>query len=266
MTGLALLGAGAMGSAILQAVLREGLYEAPDVRITTLDPQAAQRWRDAGVVVADDNAGAVQGADVVVVSVKPADVPAVLEEISASLAPDAVVVSIAAGVTLATLAAHLPDGAAAVRVMPNTPALVGVGMSAMSPGEGVAADRLAAAQRLLEACGRVVVVPEKQQDAVTALSGSGPAYVFAVAEALVEGGVLLGLPRPTATQLAAQTLLGAATMLDGGERHPGLLREQVTSPGGTTAAALREFERHGLASALIAGMEAAAARSRELGA
>ncbi len=262
---LAVLGAGAMGSAVLEAVLRTELYTPEQVRVTTLDEQAAQRWRERGVEVAADNAAAVTGAGVVLVAVKPADVPAVLSDIGGGLDAEAVVVSIAAGVRLATLAEHLPTGTAVVRVMPNTPALVGEGMSALSAGPACGEQALAAAREILSACGRVVVVPEKQQDAVTALSGSGPAYVFAIAEALIEGGVLLGLPRPTATELAVQTLLGASTMLADGERHPSLLREQVTSPGGTTAAALREFDRHGLRSAIIAGMEAARDRSLQLG-
>lgn len=262
---LAVLGAGAMGSAVLEAVLRAELYPPERVRVTTLDEQAAQRWRERGVEVAADNAAAVAGAGVVLVAVKPADVPAVLADIASSLEAGVVVVSIAAGVRLATLAEHLPAGTAIVRVMPNTPALVGAGMSALSAGEACGQEALGVAREILLACGRVVVVPEKQQDAVTALSGSGPAYVFAIAEALIEGGVLLGLPRATAAELAVQTLLGASTMLADGERHPGLLREQVTSPGGTTAAALREFDRHGLRSAIIAGMEAARDRSLQLG-
>lgn len=271
---LALLGAGAMGSAILEAVLAGGQIAAADVRITTLDPAAADRWRERGVHVADDNAAAVAGARLVIVAVKPADVPTVLDSICAALPTDAaaesaqercLVVSIAAGVRLATLAQHLPPGTPAVRVMPNTPALIGEGMSALSPGEHAGERDVAMATALLAACGQVVVVPEKQQDAVTAISGSGPAYVFAVAEALIDAGVLLGLPRPTAAQLATQTLAGAALMLRESGQHPSLLREQVTSPGGTTAAGLREFDRHALKSTIIAAAEAAHERSRQLG-
>lgn len=262
---LALLGAGAMGSAVLEAVLRAGIVTPERARITTLDEAAADRWRDRGVVAAADNAAAADGADLVVVAVKPPDVPGVLDDIAPALGADALVVSLAAGVRLATLSQHLPAGAATVRVMPNTPALLGEGMAALSPGEHCGAEQLDLARELLSACGQVVAVPEKQLDAVTALSGSGPAYVFAIAEALIDGGVLLGLSRPVATQLAVQTLLGSATMLRDSDTSPGLLREQVTSPGGTTAAALREFDRHGLRSAIIAGMEAAQARSQELG-
>lgn len=262
---LALLGAGAMGSAVLEAVLRAGLYEPGSVRVTTLDEDAAARWRERGVQVAADNAAAADGADVVLVAVKPADVPGVLDDIAGRLGGEALVVSIAAGVRLDTLAQHLPEGTATVRVMPNTPALLGEGMSALSPGEHCDEAGLAIARELLAGCGQVVVVPEKQQDAVTAVSGSGPAYVFSVAEALIDAGVLLGLPRTVSAELAIQTLVGAATMLRDSDTPPGLLREQVTSPGGTTAAALREFDRHGLRSAIIAGAEAAHARSQQLG-
>lgn len=261
---LAVLGAGAMGSAVLESVLRDG-QPAERTRVTTLDPAAQQRWRDAGVAVTD-NAEAVRGADLVLVAVKPADVPALLEEVAGELGPDTLVASLAAGVSTATLEAHLPEGTPTVRVMPNTPALLGEGMAALSGGRHAREEHLDAVRELFEAAGKVVVVPEKQQDAVTAISGSGPAYVFTVAEALIDAGVLLGLPRPVATELAIQTLYGSATMLRDSGTHPTLLREQVTSPGGTTAAALRELDRHGLRSALIAGAQAARDRSAELGA
>lgn len=260
---LALLGAGVMGSAVLESMLRDRL-DPRGVRVTTLDEQARARWGERGVAVCD-NAEAVDGADVVVVAVKGADVAALLDEVSGSLAEGALVVSLAAGIRLEVLEAHLPPRTPVVRVMPNTPALVGEGMSALSGGTHCTPEQLETARHLLEACGRVVVVPEKQQDAVTAVSGSGPAYVFAMAEAMIEGGVLVGLPRPVATELAAQTLLGAATMLRESQTPPALLREQVTSPGGTTAAGLRELDRGGFKSAVLSAVEAARDRSIELG-
>ncbi len=261
---LALLGAGVMGSAVLESVIRAG-RDPSSVSVSTLEPASARRWREAGVTVSG-NAEAVRDAAVVIVAVKPPAVPAVLREAVGQLAPGVVVASVAAGVTTTTMQDLLPDGTAVVRVMPNTPALVGEGIAAISPGRHCTDDQLRVVRDLLQHTGRVVVVPEHDQDAVTAVSGSGPAYVFAVAEAIIDGGVLLGLPRPTATELAVQTLYGAASMLrDGQEPHPGLLREQVTSPGGTTAAALREFDRHGLRSAIIAGMQASHDRSAELG-
>ena len=164
------------------------------------------------------------------------------------------------------LEARLPGGAAVVRVMPNTPALVGEGMAAVSRGAATDDEQLARAVAVLQACGRVVEVPESQQDAVTAVSGSGPAYVFHLAEALIEAGVVQGLPRATARELAVQTLLGAATMLRETGEHPSLLREQVTSPGGTTAAALRVLDERAVRGAYVAAVAAARERSAELGA
>ncbi len=263
--GLALLGAGVMGSALLKAILKAGLRDPGEIRITTLDPAAAHSWEEAGVAVAGENAEAVDGASIIVLAVKPAVVQTVLADIADSLYPGALVISVAAGVRLAAIAEQLPQGTAIARVMPNTPALYGEGMAAVSPNEHCTDAQLAGARELLGATGSVVVVPEQQQDAVTALSGSGPAYVFAVAEAMIEGGVLLGLPRPTATELAVQTLYGAATMLRDSGTHPSVLRENVTSPGGTTAAGLRELDRGALRSTILAAMEAAAARSVQLG-
>lgn len=174
-------------------------------------------------------------------------------------------ISLAAGVQTAFLEDHLPTGTAVVRVMPNTPALVDEGMSAISPGSSCDRNHLAEAEALLAAVGRVKQVPERQQDAVTAISGSGPAYVFFVVESMIEAGVHLGLPRATATELAVQTTLGAAKMLRETGEHPAVLREQVTSPAGTTAAALRELERHGVRSAFLSALEAARDRSEQLG-
>lgn len=167
---------------------------------------------------------------------------------------------------LVTLEAHLPEGAAVVRVMPNTPALIREGMLAMSPGSSCRPEHIARAVELLGHLGSVVTVPEKQQDAVTGLSGSGPAYVFTFVDALVEAGVVQGLSRPVATELAVQTLYGAAALLRRSGDHPAILRERVTSPGGTTAAGLRVLDAAGVRSAVVDAVEAAARRSAELGA
>ncbi len=258
---LAVLGAGMMGGAVLSAILdRE---TATDVRVSTLDPQAARRWQAHGVTVTD-NAQAVDGASVVIVATKPADVSAVLVEVAARLAPGVLVISLAAGVGLALLEAHVPPGTAVIRVMPNTPAIIGQGMSAMSPGAGCTPEQVELARRLLSACGQVVTVPEHQQNAVTAVSGSGPAYVFYLLEAMIDAGVLLGLARPVATELAVQTVYGAAAMAQRDGAHPTLLREQVTSPGGTTAVALRTLDAGGVRAAMMEAVEAAARRSAEL--
>jgi pyrroline-5-carboxylate reductase len=209
---------------------------------------------------------AVAEAATIALVVKPQDLPGVLAELAPHLRTGQLLVSLAAGITTAAIEALVPDGVAVARVMPNTPALVGEGMAAVSPGARCGEEQLAEAERLLAAVGRVVRVPEKQQDAVTAISGSGPAYVFLVVEAMIEAGVHLGLPRPTAAELAVQTVLGAATLLRETGEHPALLREQVTSPGGTTAAALRTLEEHGLRAAFQAALEAARDRSKALAA
>jgi pyrroline-5-carboxylate reductase len=189
---------------------------------------------------------------------------AVVEEIAGSVKPGALVVSLAAGITTEFLEQRLPAGTPVVRVMPNTPALVDEGMAAISAGAHCDDQHLSHAESLLSAVGKVVQVAEKHQDAVTAISGSGPAYIFYVTEAMIEAGVFLGLPRTTATELVVQTLYGAATMLRETGDHPSVLRENVTSPGGTTVAALRTLDDHKVRAAFISALEAARDRSHEL--
>jgi pyrroline-5-carboxylate reductase len=225
--------------------------------------RAAELAKRHGVQVLD-NVGAAQFGDTLLIVVKPQDVAGLLAEIGDGLEPDTLVISLAAGLTTAFLEKHLPAGIPVVRVMPNTPALVDQGMAAISPGAHCDDEHLGRARELLSATGRVVDVPEKDQDAVTAVSGSGPAYIFYVAEAMIEAGVLLGLPRATSTELVAQTLYGAATMLRETGTHPSILREQVTSPGGTTAAALRVLDDHRVRAAFVTAIEAARDRSLDL--
>jgi pyrroline-5-carboxylate reductase len=263
MAVVAIFGAGVMGETLLAGLLRSG-RAAEDLLIAERRTDRADELRERYGVDAAGNADAAAKADVLLLVVKPQDMGDLLGEISGSVQPGRLVVSLAAGVTTAYVESRLPDGVAVVRVMPNTPALVGEGMAAISAGMHCSDDDLALAEDLLSANGRVVRVPEKQQDAVTAVSGSGPAYVFLVVEAMIEAGVHLGLPRPTATELAVQTLVGAGKLLRETGEHPALLRERVTSPGGTTAAALRELEAHGLRAAFLDALEAAATRSREL--
>ena len=201
-----------------------------------------------------------------VLVVKPQDMHGLLAEIRDHVAPGNLVVSLAAGITTDFLESRLPEGSSVVRVMPNTPALVDQGMAAISPGRHCTDDHLEEAEALLRSCGRVVRVPENYQDAVTAISGSGPAYIFYVVEAMIEAGVVLGLPRATSTELVVQTLFGAATMLKETGEHPTVLRERVSSPGGTTVAALRQLDDHKVRAAFITAIEAAASRSHELAA
>ena len=260
-----IFGAGVMGETLLSGLLRSGVH--PDELVITEKraEHAALLEQRYGVRVLDNAAGSA-GAEVLVLVVKPQDMSALLAEIHDHVRPGNLVVSLAAGVTTSFLESRLPAGSSVVRVMPNTPALVDEGMAAISPGLHCTSEHLAEAERLLAACGRVVHVLEKHQDAVTAISGSGPAYIFYVVEAMIEAGVLLGLPRGTATDLVVQTLYGAATMLRETGDHPTVLRERVSSPGGTTVAAVRQLDEHRVRAAFMTAIEAAATRSAQLAA
>lgn len=263
------MGVGVMGESILAGALGS-VVQPSDVAVVEQRPErAAEIAQRYGVGVAGgdpaDAGGVSSDADVVLVAVKPLDVPAALASLS-ELPADAVVVSVAAGLTTTQLEAALPAGQPVVRAMPNTPALVSAGVTAISPGRAAQEAHLATARALLSSVGLVVEVPESQMDAVTAVSGSGPAYVFLVVEALVEAGVRAGLPRELATTLTVQTLAGAARMLVETGEPATLLRERVTSPGGTTAAALHVLERHGLRAAFIDAVLANRDRAAELAA
>jgi pyrroline-5-carboxylate reductase len=255
-----------MGAALVGGLL-EGGWEADDVSIAEIDGERriALEQDFPKVRVVPSAAWAVADADVVIVAVKPGDVAATLETARPALDEATLVLSIAAGVTIATIEALVP-GRPVVRAMPNTPALVGIGASAIAGGTRAGADHLDLAERLLRVVGIVERVAEPMLDAVTGLSGSGPAYVFLVAEAMIEAGVLVGLPRDAAARLVVQTLLGSATLLAHDPAGPAELRAAVTSPGGTTAAGLRELEVHGLRAAVLDAVSAATRRSRELGA
>ncbi len=260
----AVIGAGVMGETLLSGLIRAGRSAEDLVVVEKRAERAAELSEKYGVPVVADVAAAAE-ADTVLLVVKPQDMADVLGEIAPALRPGQLLVSLAAGITTSFIESHVPAGVAVVRVMPNTPALVDEGMAAISPGTHCDETHLAEAEDLLASVGKVVQVPEKQQDAVTAISGSGPAYVFFIVEAMIEAGVHLGLPRTTAYELAVQTLVGSAAMLRETGEHPAVLREQVTSPGGTTAAALRELEVHRVRAAFLAALEAARDRSRELG-
>ena len=260
---VAIFGAGVMGETLLSGLVRAG-RDAADLVVTERREDRAAELRARYGVRSMGNAEAAAVADTLVLVVKPQDMAGLLEEIRDHLTPGALVVSLAAGITTAYLQERLPEGTPVVRVMPNTPALVDQGMAAISPGSHCDEAHLAEAEQLLRSCGKVLRVPEKHQDAVTAISGSGPAYIFYVVEAMIEAGVLLGMPRSTSTELVVQTLYGAATMLKETGQHPTVLREQVSSPGGTTMAALRQLDDHKVRAAFLTAMEAAAARSAQL--
>jgi pyrroline-5-carboxylate reductase len=262
---IAVLGGGKIGEALVSGLLR-GERTPDDIVVSEKHPERAAYLAATFGIEVTDVASAVKQAGTLLIAVKPQDIDALLAEIAPVIESRHLVVSVAAGVTTAHIERALPAGIAVVRCMPNTPALVDQAMTAVAGGEHAADDHLAVAESLLGSVGRVVRVPEHQLDAVTALSGSGPAYFFYLVEAMIDAGILLGLPRALAAELIVQTAVGAATMLRDSGEHPVQLREAVTSPGGTTIAAIRELEVHGVRAALLAAIEAAAIRSRELGA
>ncbi len=260
---VAIFGAGVMGETLLSGLLRAG-RSADDLVVAERRKDRADELREKYDVKVVSNLEAADLADTLVLVVKPQDMGGLCDEIAEHVRPGNLVVSLAAGITTEFLEGRLPSGVPVVRVMPNTPALVDQGMAAISPGAHCDEEHLVEAEQLLGTVGKVVRVEEKHQDAVTAVSGSGPAYIFYVAEAMIEAGVFLGMPRATATELVVQTLLGSATMLRETGEHPSVLRENVTSPGGTTVAALRTLDDHKVRAAFISALEAARDRSREL--
>lgn len=262
---VACIGVGAMGEALIAGMLRAGLLEAADVFVADADEQRLQQVADKHGVTAGANTDVSAQADIILIAVKPQFVPVVLQQIAGNIRPGTLVVSIAAGVPVAVLQQHLPAGTPVVRAMPNTPALVGAGATALAGGSDVTGGQLDVARRLFASVGTSTVVAESMLDAVTGLSGSGPAYGYLFIEALADGGVQAGLPRDVAMQLAAQTVLGAAQMVLQTGLHPGALKDMVTSPAGTTIAGVATLEDNGFRAACLRAVEAAAARSRELG-
>jgi len=263
---IAFLGTGNMAEALVKGLLRAGTADASE--IVCSEPRAERREEIAkryGVRVIAENLAAAEEAQIVVLSVKPQSMDDLLEEIAPAIDHSKLVVSIAAGIPIAAIARKLGAGVRIVRTMPNTPALVGAGATALARGAHATQADLEQARALFQAVGVAVLVEEHHLDAVTGLSGSGPAFLFLVIEALADGGVKVGLARPVAMALAAQTVLGSAKLvLETGE-HPGRLKDQVTSPGGTAIAGIHALEAGGLRAALIAAVEAATRRSHELG-
>lgn len=265
MSRIGFLGAGQMATALAKGFVAGKLLKASD--IVAYDPiaAAAESFGAAipGATLAASNVDVVSRCDLLFLAVKPQQMGEVMQQVQGVVSPDKLFVSIAAGITLAHLAAGL-NTQRVVRVMPNTPCLVGLGAAAFARGSGASATDAERVRELLGAVGLAIELDEKLLDAVTGLSGSGPAFVYVMIEALSDGGVRAGLPRAVATLLAAQTVLGAAQMVLGGE-HPAVLKDRVASPGGTTIAGLQVLEDRGLRSALIAAVEAATERSKELG-
>jgi pyrroline-5-carboxylate reductase len=262
---VAIIGAGVMGETLLSGLIRSG-RRAEDLLVGEKRRERAHELEERYGVEVVANLEAVRRADTLVLVVKPQDMGDVVEEIATAVRPGQLVVSLAAGITTTFIESRLPEGAAVVRVMPNTPALVDEGMAAISPGLHCDESHLVEAESLMASTGKVIRVPERQQDAVTAISGSGPAYIFFVVESMIEAGVHLGLPRGIASELVVQTVVGSAKLLRETGEHPTVLRERVTSPGGTTAAALRELEDHKVRAAFLTAVEAARDRSRSLAA
>jgi pyrroline-5-carboxylate reductase len=263
MTTFALIGVGKLGEALLSGLLRSGRAPQDVIAAERYEGRAKEIEQQYGVRTAAP-ADAVADADVVLLAVKPQDMRTALRELAPGIKPSTLVVSMAAGITLALLEEELPAGTHCIRVMTNTPVFVDEAMSAISPGTHATEEHLVLVEELLRPVGKVIRVPEHQQDAVTALSGSGPAYFFYLVEAMIDAGILLGLPRAVAAELIVQTAVGSAKMLKESDEHPVVLREAVMSPAGTTISAIRVMEDHGVRAAMLAALEAARDRSREL--
>jgi len=263
---IGLIGGGNMAAALARGLVASGRVTAANVRAS--DPSEARRAllsEEYGITASDSNADVARWANVVVLAVKPQYIEAAIASIASALTPEHTIVSLAAGVPLAVLEARLPAGARVVRAMPNTAAIVLAGATGISAGSRATAEDLDTARSLFEAVGKVALCDEALLDAVTGLSGSGPAYVMLVIEALADGGVKMGLPRETALLLAAQTVYGSSKLLLETKEHPARLKDMVTSPAGTTIAGLHALEAGGVRASLIDAVERATRRSRELG-
>ena len=262
---IAILGAGKMGEALASGLLRAGVVGPGEIVAAVRRPERAKLLRDAYGFEVTTAVEAAERAQTLVIAVKPQDMGGLLDEIAAVVTPAKLVISVAAGITTAFIGRGLTGDVPVVRVMSNTPVLVDEAMSVISAGPHATEEHLRRAEELLRPVGKVLRIPESQQDAATALSGSGPAYVYFLVEAMVDAGILLGMPRQDALEMVKQAVYGAATMLKDSGEHPVLLREAVTSPGGTTINAIRELERHGVRAAILSAIEAARDRGRELG-
>jgi pyrroline-5-carboxylate reductase len=259
---IAIIGGGRIGEALLSGLLSSGWR---DIVVTSRrEERVAELHERHGVEATTSNADAVRGAALVVIAVKPQDIEALLGEVGPLVSPEQTVLTVAAAIPTAYIEARIADGVPVVRAMPNSPSTVHEGMAGIAAGAHAGEPQLALAEEVLMHLGRVVRVPEDAMDAITAVSGSGPAYFALLAEAMIEAGILLGLSREISTTLVVQTMLGTAKQLRDEKMHPVELRESVTSPGGTTIAAIRELEQAGVRAAFLNAIQAAMTRAREL--
>jgi len=262
---VAILGGGRIGEALLSGLLSSGWRRADEIAVANRGRERAAELRERyGVAASTSSLDTIAGAGLVVVAVKPQDIDGLLAEIGPNLTPEQTVVSVAAAITTAHIEARIADGVPVVRAMPNSPATVHEGMAGICAGAHASDENLALAEEALSHLGRVVRVQESWMDAITAVSGSGPAYFALLAEAMIEAGILLGLSREISTTLVVQTMFGTAKQLRDERMHPVELRESVTSPGGTTIAAIRELEQAGVRAAFLNAIQAAMERAREL--
>ncbi|HEX5597986.1 MAG TPA: pyrroline-5-carboxylate reductase [Micromonosporaceae bacterium] len=260
---VAVIGTGKIGELMLSGLLRAG-WPAEKLLATARRSERAEELTTRYGVRVVDALTAVGEADVLAIAVKPQDAAALLDDIGPKVPADKLVISLCAGLPISFFGRRLPVGTPVVRVMTNTPALVDQAMTAISAGPHATATHLSLTEEMFQPLGATIRVPEAQQDAVTALSGSGPAYFYLLVEAMIDAGILLGLPRQVAHDLIVQTAIGSAVMLRDSGEHPVKLREAVTSPAGTTISAVRELENHGVRAALLAALEAARDRAREI--
>ena len=264
---IAVLGAGRIGEALIAGLISSGWRAPADITASTRRPERLTELTERyGIDVTASNVEAAAGAALVVVAVKPQDIDALLGEIGTAITPDQIVLTVAAATPTAMIERHLAAGVPVVRAMPNTPSTVHEGIAGLCAGAHADDAHVTLAEEALAHLGSVVRVPEQHMDAVTAVSGSGPAYFALLAEAMIEAGLLLGLSREISTQLVVQTMLGTAKQLRDEGLHPVELREMVTSPGGTTIAAIRELESAGVRAAFLNAIQAAMVRGRELAA
>jgi pyrroline-5-carboxylate reductase len=263
MTVIAVIGAGKIGEVLLSGLVKAG-WPVDRLIATARRSERADELRVRYGVRVEANAVAVAAADVIAIAVKPQDAGALLADLGPQIPAGKLVISLCAGLPTSFFTKWLPEGTPIIRVMTNTPALVDEAMTAISAGPHATSAHLALAEELFTPLGRTIRVPESQQDAVTALSGSGPAYFYYLVEAMTDAGILLGLPRQVAHDLIVQTAIGSAIMLRDSGEHPVKLREAVTSPAGTTISAIRELENHGVRAALLSALEAARDRARQI--